>query len=150
SLLVAIDSSQAAGRVLDWTAALLERFDARATLINVVDRLLLTDELAGMPDAAALRSLETDAAGAMREWLNERIRESGLPTDRVEGMMGTGDPSYEIIAQARRAEADLVVLGSRGGGIARTALIGRVVNKVVRSAPTSVLVVTHRRSEEGD
>ena len=150
SLLVAIDSSQAAGRVLDWTAALLERFDARATLINVVDRLLLTDELAGMPDAAALRSLETDAAGAMREWLNERIRESGLPTDRVEAMIGIGDPSYEIIAQARRAEADLVVLGSRGGGIARTALIGRVVNKVVRSAPTSVLVVTHRRSEEGD
>lgn len=141
TLLVAIDSSEAAGPVLDWTAALLDRFDARATLINVVDRLLLTDELAGMPDAGALRSLESDAARAMREWLDERIRESGLPGDRVETMIGIGDPSYEIIAQARRAGADLVVLGSRGGSVARTALIGRIVNKVVRSAPTSVLVV---------
>ena len=146
TLLVAIDSSDASSRVLDWTAALLERFDARATLINVVDRVLLTDELAGMPDATALREMEGEAAGAMREWLNGRIQEAGLPSDRVEAMVAIGDPSYEIIAQARRAGADLVVLGSRGGDVARTALIGRIVNKVVRSAPSSVMVVTSRQA----
>ncbi len=144
NLLVAIDDSHASERVLEWTAALLELFDARATLVNVVDRVLLSDELAGMPDVAALQELQEEATTAMRGWLNERIDESGLPAGRVEGMVAIGDPSYEIIALARRSSADLVVLGSRGGDIARTPLIGRIVNKVVRSAPCSVLVATSR------
>lgn len=144
NLLVAIDSSDVSARVLDWTAALLDRFDARATLINVVDRVLLTDEFSGMPDATALRRMESETSAAMRDWLEARIHEAGLPADRAEPMVAIGDPSYEIIAQARRTGAELVVLGSRGGDISRTALIGRIVNKVVRSAPSSVLVVTSR------
>ena len=52
-----------------------------------------------------------------------------------------GDPSYEIISEAQRLGADLVIIGSRGGDVAPTPLIGRIVNKVVRSAPCSVLVV---------
>lgn len=149
NLLVAIDASPASERVLEWTGALLELFDARATLVNVVDRVLLADELTGMPDVAALQELQDEATRAMREWLNQRIDESGLPTGRVEGMVVIGDPSYEIIAAARRASADLVLLGSREGDIARTPLIGRVVNKVVRSAPCSVMVATSRAPAAG-
>ena len=84
----------------------------------------------------------------MRGWLNKQIDESGLPSGRVEGMVAIGDPSYEIIALARRSAADLVVLGSRGGDIARTPLIGRIVNKVVRSAPCSVMVAMSRGAKE--
>ena len=144
NLLVAIDASEAAGRVLDWAGALLERFDARATVINVVDRLLLADELTGMPEADALRELEKQTTTAMREWLAERVAEAGVPTGRVQTRIAVGDPSYEIIAEADRSAADLVMVGSRGNDIARTALIGRIVNKVVRSAPCSVLVVPSR------
>ena len=130
--------------MLDWAGALLERFDARATVINVVDRLLLADELTGMPEADALRELEKQTTTAMREWLAERVAEAGVPTGRVQTRIAVGDPSYEIIAEAERSAADLVMVGSRGNDIARTALIGRIVNKVVRSAPCSVLVVPSR------
>ena len=117
NLLVAIDASEAAGRVLDWAGALLERFDARATVINVVDRLLLADELTGMPEADALRELEKQTTTAMREWLAERVAEAGVPTGRVQTRIAVGDPSYEIIAEAERSAADLVMVGSRGNDI---------------------------------
>lgn len=146
NLLVAIDSSDAADPVLDWAGELLERFDASATVIHVVNRLLLADELTGMPEVGALRELEREATSAMREWLRERIDEAGLPVGRVKAKVAVGDESYEIIAEAQRNGSDLVMLGSRGDDIARTALMGRIVNKVVRSAPCSVLVVTSRRA----
>jgi nucleotide-binding universal stress UspA family protein len=60
-----------------------------------------------------------------------------------------GDPSYEIISVAAREEADLVLIGSKGGDVAPTPLIGRIVNRVVRSAPCSVLVVTPRSGARG-
>jgi nucleotide-binding universal stress UspA family protein len=148
SLLVGIDASEASERVLTWAAELVDRFDARATVINVVDRLLLTDDLTGMPEVEELRQLEGEAVAAMRDWLRQRVDEEGLPSGRVQSKVALGDPSYEIIAEAQRIGADLVMLGSRGGDIARTPLIGRIVNKVVRSAPCSVLVVPARRSEE--
>lgn len=142
SLLVAIDTSEASARVLEWTAALLERYDASAVLMNVVDRLLLADEISGIPEAETLRQLEAEATIAMREWLQQQIDAASLPAGRVRTLVAIGDPSYEIISQAQRGGADLVLVGSRGGDISPTPLIGRIVNKVVRSAPCSVLVVT--------
>jgi nucleotide-binding universal stress UspA family protein len=140
-LLVAIDPSEVAGQVLAWAGSLLARFDATATVVNVVDRVLLFDELTGFPSAAALQRLEEEATVAMRGWLDDAIRETGLSASRARAAVLVGDPSYEINAEAARRNADLVLLGSLGGDVAWTPLIGRIVNKVVRSAPCSVLVV---------
>jgi nucleotide-binding universal stress UspA family protein len=140
-ILVALDSSEVATRVLDWAATLLRRFDADATVIHVVDRVLLVDELVGLPSADRLHETETKATDTMRTWLDEQVGKAGLPADRVRTHVGIGDPSYEIIAAARQEDVDLVLIGSRGDDIAPTPLIGRIVNKVVRSAPCSVLVV---------
>jgi nucleotide-binding universal stress UspA family protein len=140
-LLVAIDPSEVSGQVLAWAGSLVARFDGTATVLNVVDRLLLFDELTGFPSATALQRLTEEATVAMRGWLDDTVRETGLPPSRVQAKVLVGDPSYEIIAEAARQSADLVLVGSKGGDIAWTPLIGRIVNKVVRSAPCSVLVV---------
>lgn len=144
-LLVAVDDSAASRRVLDWTRALVERFGASATVLNVVDRLLLVDELTGLPDAKSLQRSEGEAVSAMRAWLDAAVAAAALPAERVRTTVRMGDPSYEIISEAAREKADLVLVGSRGGDIARTPLVGRVVNKVVRSAPCSVLVARDPR-----
>jgi nucleotide-binding universal stress UspA family protein len=102
---------------------------------------LLVDELVGLPSADQLHETETKATDTMRTWLDEQVGKAGLPADRVRTRVGIGDPSYEIIAAARQEDVDLVLIGSRGDDIAPTPLIGRIVNKVVRSAPCSVLVV---------
>lgn len=65
-----------------------------------------------------------------------------------EGFKGTfitetrlGDPVDEIIKFAEEGGFDLIVMGSRGGGIFSRALLGSVSDKVVHHVKTSVLIV---------
>ena len=58
-----------------------------------------------------------------------------------------GVPEEEIVALAEELGADLVVLGSRGLGGIRRALIGSVSDSVVRHAHCPVLVVRHYEEE---
>lgn len=144
-LVAAIDPAAVTDRILAWAHALLARFDATLTVLNVVDRRLLVDELSELPTARRFSQLEGEAVAAMREWLEGTITEAGLPRSRVEAKVLHGDPSYEIIAEAARQKADLVLIGTKGGDVARTPMIGRIVNRVVRDASCSVLVVTAAR-----
>lgn len=52
-----------------------------------------------------------------------------------------GPPAAAIVRAARRARADVIVLGWRGHGAVRRLLAGSVSRDVVRAAPCSVLVV---------
>ena len=54
--------------------------------------------------------------------------------------MREGDPRMEIVEEAKRSQADLIILGSHGRtGVARW-LMGSVAEYVVRHAPCSVEV----------
>jgi nucleotide-binding universal stress UspA family protein len=141
-LLVAIDPSDVTDHILASASALLTRFDATAVVLNVVDRLILFDELYALPDATTFQRMVDSATVAMEAWLDERLRATGLPESRMQAKVLVGNPSYEITAEAARQGADLILVGSKGGDIARTPLTGRILNKVVRNSPCSVLVLT--------
>lgn len=55
--------------------------------------------------------------------------------------VGSGGVAAEILRVAEEAKADLVVVGSRGLGIFRGAIIGSVSQKLVEEAKVPVLVV---------
>lgn len=55
-----------------------------------------------------------------------------------------GVPGQAILSVAKDEQADLVVMGSHGGGALAHLLIGSVAEAVVRQAPVPVLVVPWR------
>jgi nucleotide-binding universal stress UspA family protein len=57
---------------------------------------------------------------------------------------GSGSPNVAILDEARRWEADLIVLGSHGRGLAQRLLLGSVSNAVALHAPCSVEIVRRR------
>jgi nucleotide-binding universal stress UspA family protein len=61
----------------------------------------------------------------------------------AEGHLRVGDAAPQIVALAEEIEAGLIVMGSRGLGGIRRALIGSVSDAVVRHAHCPVLVVRH-------
>jgi nucleotide-binding universal stress UspA family protein len=55
--------------------------------------------------------------------------------------LGSGKPDEELVALGEELEAGLLVIGSRGRGGLRRALMGSVCDSVVRHAHCPVLVV---------
>ena len=56
-------------------------------------------------------------------------------------MLREGDPAKEIVAVAKEGGFDVVVVGHRGSGRIREMFMGSVSEKVVHSAPCSVVIV---------
>jgi nucleotide-binding universal stress UspA family protein len=75
----------------------------------------------------------------------ERVREAGGSV--AEAHLRTGEPDTEIVALAQELGVGLIVMGSRGLGGIRRALMGGVSDSVVRHAHCPVLVV--RRAATG-
>ncbi len=141
-ILAAVDPSEVTGRILAWAGALLAAHpNATLMVMNVVDRVFLLEEFTGLPTIPVFKQFEEESVAAMNIWLRQEVEKAGLPASRVQVDVRVGDPGYEIIAESARQSQDLILLGSKGGDVARTPLIGRIINKVVRSAPCSVLVV---------
>jgi nucleotide-binding universal stress UspA family protein len=70
----------------------------------------------------------------------ERLRAA----DRaVEVRVLDGRPATEIVAEAERFEADLIVMGARGLSAVRRLLLGSVSSEVVDHAPCPVLIARH-------
>jgi nucleotide-binding universal stress UspA family protein len=95
-------------------------------------------------------ALDPDLRGRMAERVEEearrrldeqvqRVREAG--GEVVESHAKLGRPDAEIVALAEELGAGLIVLGSRGLGGIRSALMGSVSHSVVRHAHCPVLVV---------
>lgn len=84
----------------------------------------------GLPGENAARLLEGQA---------RRVRDAG---GKVEGAhMRTGRPAKEISDLAGELGADLVVVGTRGAGMAQRLVAGSVSEEVARTAPCPTLVV---------
>jgi nucleotide-binding universal stress UspA family protein len=74
--------------------------------------------------------------------LDELVRREGKTGDEVAGVHARlGRPDAEIVGLAEELGAGLIVLGSRGLGTLRRALMGSVSDSVVRHAHCPVLVV---------
>ena len=95
-----------------------------------------------------------DIPGPAQEELNQEAqRLLNTQTRQIEANGGTvaathlriGKPDEEIVAQAEELGAGLIVMGSRGLGGIRRALMGSVSDSVVRHAHCPVLIVREER-----
>lgn len=139
SMLFATDGSSGADEAL---GLLLTSFDPAG--VHVVEVMSVTRSVAayrsGAESRAAASSLATghqQAAEAVVHLAAQRLRDAGF---RVVETIRSGHPADSIVNHVTSTLPDIVVLGSRGLGGLRRPLIGSVSGKVVRYAPTSVLV----------
>lgn len=86
-------------------------------------------------------ALTATARSAAEDAIRREILALGDLPVRVETVIRTGSPADEIVAAAREVDADLIVVGSRGRGGVRAALLGSVSDAVLHHATCPVLVV---------
>jgi nucleotide-binding universal stress UspA family protein len=129
-IVVGFDGSEPARRALDRAAGLAKAGDP-VSVVTVAD---VTVTKGGMtPDAPK--------TAARKEALDEAKKALGAKGVTVETVLADGDPGDAIIAEAEKAGADLIVVGTRGLNAAERLLLGSVSTKVVHHAKCDVLVV---------
>ena len=82
-----------------------------------------------------------------RDGLRDRLREELEALDdsvEVEELILGGNPATQLAGAA--SETDLLVVGSRGYGPLRRALVGGVSNRLMRASPAPVLIVPRAAS----
>jgi nucleotide-binding universal stress UspA family protein len=128
------DGSRAALRVARELATALHR---SLVLVHVAPRT----EAPGVSTAAAgqqrLREAELEDARAL---LGRLASEAGIGDD-VERRAEIGSAADRVVAVCEELGASFVVLGSRGRGGVKSAVLGSVSNSVASTAPCPVVIV---------
>jgi nucleotide-binding universal stress UspA family protein len=131
SVLVPVDLTAAADRVVGRVALLPLARGARVTLLHVVpDNLGTRDRRCAHRDAT--RALVADA---------RRLRESLSGAVIVQPLVKVSAVAREIAASAKVVRAELVVMGRGGGRAIREAFLGSTAERVIRQSQLPVLVV---------
>lgn len=144
NVVVGIDGSARARRVVDLVARLAPTRGARVTVVRVLEpihipsmallparaRAVLSGEAAAL-HARNLRTAEDETTDAARR-LSRRWRASGI--------VRIGTPAHQLLRAARDVRADLIVVGARGSGGLEGLLLGSVADTVLAQSGVSVLV----------
>ena len=138
NILIAVDGSPDADEALTQAIDLAEREDARLTLITgvVLPPAIAYFGAAGSAAAAAMQSVHADAEAILKHAC-ERIPEDVSVTTIL-----TDEPiRAAVIRRIKDGHHDLVMMGSRGRGAVRSALLGSVSHYVLHHSPVPVLIV---------
>ena len=137
-ILVPTDGSRRALEAARYAAELARSLGADITLLHVVEMVLPPEAYLDGIDRDRLRSEFIEGGKAILALTRGPVAEAGVPVD-VE--LREGHPGDAIVEMAAQGRYDLIVMGSRGLGLAQKLLLGSVSEHVVRNAPCPVLIV---------
>ena len=136
NILVAVDGSPSSLRALDHAVDLARAMNSLLTLVSVAPPVSGYVTLAATNPEAMQREVE--------HWAEKNLLEAAaqVPDDAiVHRVQRSGHPGPEIVAELERGHYDLVVLGTRGRGLAQESLLGSVNRHVHFHARVPVLSV---------
>ncbi len=144
NILVAVDGSPDAEQALREAIDLAESEGTRLTLITAVSQLPSTAYVAAGEAVAQLLDDARVEAKAILRHARERVPD-GVP---VTAVLSEQPIRSALIRQIKDGHHDLVVMGSRGRGAVRAALLGSVSHYVLHHSPVPVLIVHADRARE--
>ena len=135
-MLVALDGSPHAQKVLAAAIELAERTDGRLLLFRAVEVPMESTALAfSLPPGELEAALQKAAEAALADYTHK------VPPALLEGArVGVGSPWRAICDAASESAVDLIVVGSQGYGTLER-ILGTTASRVVNRADRSVLVV---------
>ncbi len=154
-ILVAIDFFDAFDKVIKEAELLARALSARLTLLHVTEPEPGPVFTAYEPDPM-LGGIEADPqairdAVAQRyhqehsrlQEISQTLRDHGLD---CKALLVSGQGAGEILAEAAKHSADMILLGSHGKGMAAKLLLGSTSEGVLRKSPIPVHIVPTREA----
>ena len=141
-ILCAIDGSRHSQWALDWLPHVCSPDDSSLLLVHALDMTQFKSlpKLDRKTRLALVNLLDCSLESAARvlEWAELKASTSWGP---VRAKLLRGNPAEAVARSAKREQADLLVIGSRGMTEFQPMLLGSVSRKLLMQAPCPVLVV---------
>ncbi len=145
NILVAIDGSSDADRALGHAIDLAASEHAKLTIFSAVPSP--PPFAYATPGAAALSDLAEQARAETEQIVRDAL--ARVPDDvSVTSVIKDEPPKPALLKQISSGGHDLVVMGSRGRGAVRSALLGSVSHHVLHHSGVPALIV-HGEQDEG-
>jgi nucleotide-binding universal stress UspA family protein len=136
--LLAVDGSEPSTRAAQWLATLAQtQLALRCTALYAQHPLMAGDVSSLAPAHISLDEREQEAALALAQ-ISTLLESAGVAHTTQTCI---GDSVDTLLSHAQSLGADALVLGRRGQGALRAALLGSVSYKVVQGAQVPVIVV---------
>jgi nucleotide-binding universal stress UspA family protein len=144
TILVPTDFSDGSDEAVQYAAMVARTLKARIVLVHAIQPYTygMTETFNLVDHYTALKTI----AGPMLDQVRKTLVKQGVS---VETDLLTGPAHSEIIEKARRAKADLIVMGTHGRTGVEHFLLGSVAEKVVRLSACPVLTVPPAKRPKG-
>jgi nucleotide-binding universal stress UspA family protein len=137
-IVVAVDGSPVSARVARHVVALAKAMRKPPAILLLVVDIPMMPGVERKIGAAAVRRFHEQTFTECLHHAREAFARAGLPWQEA-AVVGT--PAVEILKACSKHDADLLVMGSRGQGAMKSALVGSVAMKVVAAGKTPVTLV---------
>jgi len=145
-ILVPIDGSPTSKRGLTEAMRLAKHPKSRLRLIHVVGLFIPTPKLAGRPYCGDVQKFLRETGSRILKQTLARVRKRGFAADALMFEIVTGSVASEIVKQAKKWRADIIVIGTHGRRGVLRLVMGSDAEEVVRTSPVPVLLVRPKRS----
>jgi len=139
-ILVPVDGSELALDAVHHALRLREEGLNAAFLLATVQEPVLLYEMVLAPDAAVLERVSGAVGSRALAGAEALFDAAGVPFERE---IGSGEPAPTLIEMSERHGCDAIILGARGLGVLRSALLGSVSQGVLHASKLPVTVVKH-------
>jgi universal stress protein A len=137
TILCPVDFSELSKKAAEYAAIMAKKFKSQLILLHVVEPFLTNTYVTFDPSIGS-QVAETMEKKA-KELLDEMAKKLGKETVHIK--IVKGNVSEEIVAEAKKSKADLIVMGTNGLSGLSHFFIGSNAEKVVRHAPCAVFTV---------
>jgi nucleotide-binding universal stress UspA family protein len=139
TIVVGIDGSDGSKRAAEHGVAIARHWGAKLLLVTVVRTPEGWWGIGGAPPSP--ESLSTALVEGQQRILSEFEEDLQLEGVDYETVEELGDPVSRLLAVAETSQADMVVIGRRGAGLAERVILGSTADRLTHLAPCPVLVV---------
>lgn len=140
TIVVAIDGSEQAVHALATACDIAGKYKSDIHLVHSPE--LETTAIAVGSGAVAIAPAPEKIAEAGKQVMAQAVKQAEAQgCTPEECVIGDGDPADDILQQAEKSGADLIITGRRGLGGLASLLLGSVSHKVSQNAPCTCMTV---------
>ncbi len=145
-IIVPIDGSKVARKAAKYAVELAKQTGASLTVLSVIDKRFVVSQ------AVSAVASPTHLTESVEDYLKQEVKSNSEVIERLckrnhvkfSSVVKSGHPVEEIVNEAKRIKADLVIMGSHGKSALRAAVLGSVTFGVAHKDTRIPLLIVRR------